>query len=295
MFQWPKVEIRKEADQIISMEARMTGKVMSKKLQTGGSAFGSRSLLSRALVCLCCLMSLAGCSGQGTSAAKVDQPQSIPPSARKADLLKQLERRFENPQAHYELGQLYQAEGLLQKAEYHYNVALGFDPVNAQAQAAMVKLFFDSGDTAKGKTYADVYINQVSGSAVQSLRLAMAFQEVQLDEYALTCYQQALNLAPNSARVNKQIGYYYLSKNDKVRAKEYLECSFNLDRIQPDVARELGRLGVPIERRPKAETSTAKIEKAAGQAGEQDKQYRIETKHGMIQVEPVRPKKGETK
>jgi tetratricopeptide (TPR) repeat protein len=276
------------------MEARMTGNVMIKKLQTGGFAFGSRSLLSHALVCLC-LMSLAGCNGQGTSAAKVDQPRSIPPSAKKAELLKQLERRFENPQAHFELGQLYQAEGLLQKAEYHYNVALGFDPVNAQAQAAMVKLFFDSGDPAKGKTYADVYINQVSGSAVQSLRLAMAFQEVQLDEYALTCYQQALNLAPNSARVNKQIGYYYLSKGDKVRAKEYLVRSFQLDPNQPEVAGELGRLGVEVRIPQRAETASKQLEKPSPQPGAEEKIYKVQTRGGLIQVEPVRTKKVEQK
>mgnify|MGYP001586083777 FL=1 len=240
-------------------------------------------------------MSLAGCNGQGTSVAKVDQPRSIPPSAKKADLLKQLERRFENPQVHFELGQLYQAEGLLQKAEYHYNVALGFDPANAQAQAAMVKLFFDSGDTAKGKTYADVYINQVSGSAVQSLRLAMAFQEVQLDDYALTCYQQALNLAPNSARVNKQIGYYYLSKNDKARAKEYLVRSFQLDPNQPEVAGELGRLGVEVRIPQKTETASKQLEKPTPQPGAEEVTYKVQTRGGLIQVEPVRPKKTEKK
>lgn len=277
------------------MEARMTGKVKSKKSQTGGFAFGSRSFLSRALVCSCCLMSLAGCNGQGTSVSKVDQSRSIPPSARKAELLKELERKFENPQAHFELGQLYQAEGLLQKAEYHYNVALGFDPVNAQAQAAMVKLFLDSGDAAKGKTYADVYINQTSGSAVQSLRLAMAFQEVQLDEYALTCYQQALNLAPNSARVNKQMGYYYLSKGDKVRAKEYLVRSFQLDPNQPEVAGELGRLGVEVRIPQRTETAGKQLAKPSPQPGAEEVTYRFQNRGGLIQVEPVKTKKSATK
>jgi Tfp pilus assembly protein PilF len=210
-------------------------------------------------------------------------------------LLNQLERKFENPQAHFELAQLYQAEGLLQKAEYHYNVALGFDPAHAQAQAAMVKLFFESGDPGKGKTYVDIYVNQAAGSAVQSLRLAMAFQTEELDEYALMCYQQALNLAPNSARVNKQIGYYYLSKNDKVRAKEYLVRSFQLDPSQPEVAGQLGRLGVEVRIPRKAETTSRTLGKPAGQAGEEEREWRILAKHGLIQVEPIRPKKGEKK
>jgi tetratricopeptide (TPR) repeat protein len=279
------------------MEARMTRKVKSKRSQTGGFAFGSRSLclFPLALVVLYCLVSLVGCDEQATSGPKVGQAQSIPPAARKAELLKQLERRFENPQAHFELGQLYQAEGLLAKAEYHYNVALGFDPVNVQAQAAMVKLFLNGGDAAKSKTYADNYINQAANSAVQSLRLGTAFQKEELDEYALTCYQQALNLAPNSARVYKQLGYYYLSKSDKVRAKEYLVHSFQLDPNQPEVAGELGRLGVEVKIPQKTETGSKQLEKPSGQAAEEEKQYKIQMRGGLIQVEPVRPKKGEKK
>lgn len=275
----------------------MAVKDKDRKIETGCFAFGSGSVLVFifALFFICSTLLLIGCESQPTTAAKVDQARSIPPAAKKADLLNQLERKFENPQAHFELAQLYRAEGLLQKAEYHYNVALGFDPAHAQAQAAMVKLFLESGDPAKGKTYADVYVNQAAGSAVQSLRLAMAFQDEGLDEYALTCYQQALNLAPNSARVNKQIGYYYLSKNDKVRAKEYLVRSFQLDPNQPEVAGQLGRLGVEVRIPRKAETTSKTLPKPAGQAGEQEKEWKIETKHGLIQVEPILPKKGEKK
>ena len=54
-------------------------------------------------------------------------------------------------------------------------------------------------------------------------------------------------MSPNSAEINKQIGYYYLSKNDNVRAKDFLIRSFDLNRNQPEVAGELGRLGVVIE------------------------------------------------
>jgi Tfp pilus assembly protein PilF len=241
------------------------------------------------------MLSVVGCNSGQTASAKVDRAKNIPAAARKAELLKELERRFENPQAHFELAQLYQAEGLLQKAEYHYNVAMTFDPVHTQAQAAMVKLFLESGDPGKGKTYADVYVNQASGSAVQSLRLAMAFQREGLDPYALTCYQQALNLAPNSATIHKQIGYYYLSKGDKAQAKEYLVRSFQLDPNQPEVAGELGRLGVEVKIPRKIEAGTPKLEKPAAQGSEQRKEWKITSRQGLFQVEPVLPKKVKTK
>ena len=196
---------------------------------------------------LCCVFLFGGCNDPNAKVAGADQVDSIPAEQRKADLLRILNRRFENPDAHFELGQVYQAEGLWTKAEYHYNVALSFDPAHRQTQAAMVKLFLNSGDAAKSKTYAEIYMNQVAGSASQSLELALAFQKQQFDEYALDCYQQALQLAPNSAKIHRQMGFYYLNnKDDKVKAEEHFVLSYQSDPRQPDVARELGRLGVEV-------------------------------------------------
>ncbi len=142
-------------------------------------------------------------------------------------------------------------------------MALRFDPAHREAQAAMVKVFLDGGETAKAKTYADIYMNQVAGSASGSFRLGFAFQKLLLDEYAFDCYQQALHLAPNSARIHRQLGYYYLSKNDKVRGEEYLKRSFQLDPVQPEVAGELGRLGVEVRIPRKTENRTKQIDRIA--------------------------------
>lgn len=185
----------------------------------------------------------------GCGRASSKKPQEIaatPSELERTELQEKISRKFENPQAHYELGQSYQADGLWAQAQYHYNIAMSFDPAHRPAQAAMISALRASGDTAKAETTADVYISQVSGSAGESLRLALAFQKERLDDLALTCYQQALRLAPNSAKINRQIGYYYMSKQDLVRAKEYLYRSFQLNPNQPEVAGELGRLGVDV-------------------------------------------------
>ncbi|UCF15204.1 MAG: hypothetical protein JSW59_17500, partial [Phycisphaerales bacterium] len=224
----------------------MTAKVENKKLKTKYFAFGFGpvSILTFALL-ICSSVSLVGCNDQQSSAPPTQQV-SMPPEARKAELLNLLERKFENPDAHFHLAQIYHDEGLWAKAEYHYTVALTFDAAHAEAKAAMVKLFLDSGDSAKSKIHAEDYMIKASSSATQSLRLAMAFHAEQLDEYALDSYQQAFSLAPDSAKVNKEMGLYYLDKEDKVLAKEYLIRSFNLDSKQPEVAGELGRLGVEV-------------------------------------------------
>jgi len=180
---------------------------------------------------------------------------------RKTELLNQIEAKYENPSAHYELGKLYQADGLWDKAEWHYNVALGFDPVHRQAQAAIVKLLAESGNQARSELSAEIYMNQASTSAQASLRLGQAFQKELLDDYAVACYRQAMDLAPNSAAIHRQIGYYYLSKGDKVRAEEYLRRSFQLDPYQAEVAGALGRLGVVVQVPRKTEKNTGALDK----------------------------------
>ena len=174
-------------------------------------------------------------------------------NSQKEELLRQIDRKYENPQAHYQLGSLYHEDGMYDKAEFEYRVTLGFDPVNYKAQAAIVKSLQDKGDTQRSRMSADLYMNQAAVSAEASMLLGKAFQGRQLDDYALACYHQALNLAPNSAVLFRQIGYYYLAKGDEVRAEENLRRSFQLDPYQSEVAGELGRMGVMVQipREPK--------------------------------------------
>jgi tetratricopeptide (TPR) repeat protein len=261
----------------------MTGKIKSTQIKTGCFAFSSSRIpLFTFILLLCCalLLALVGCESKQMKNAEAERIRNLPLEARKANLEQSLKKKFENPVAHFELAQLYHSEGNWQKAEYHYNIALSFDPANTDAQVAMVKLFLDSGDTAKSKNYADTYITQAANSDIQSLRLAMAFQKQQLDEYAVACYQQALKLAPTSAKVNKEMAYYYLAKSDKDRAKEYLIRSYKLDPSQPDVAFELGRLGVEVKIQKKEGTEPDKTKEQP-----EEQPLQMVMRHGRVQFE----------
>src|SRR4030042_4352890 len=57
----------------------------------------------------------------------------------KTVLLKDLDKKYENPKAHYELGKLYHSQGMWDNAEWEYNKALAFDPMHHDAQASIVK------------------------------------------------------------------------------------------------------------------------------------------------------------
>jgi len=212
---------------------------------------------------LACVLLLTGCHlwpRQG----KAEKPKDIRPTPTeqtKAKLLKKIDRKFQDSDAHYQLGQIYQAEGLWAKAEHQYNLTLTFDPVHRKAQAARITVLQAMNNQSQAQTSAEFYINQASGSAAASLRLALAFQQQGLDDYTMTCYEQALNLAPESAKIHRQIGFYYLSREQTDKAKEYLLRSFQLDPHQPDVAGELGRLGVTVEIPRKSRKNTEKLDK----------------------------------
>jgi len=168
-----------------------------------------------------------------------------------AQLLAELQKKYENPQVHLELARLYHKAQNWLKAEGYYNNALGFDPANKAAQAGFVKLFIDRGEPAKAEQFANAYMGQAARTSVrETLRLGWEFKQLKLDDYTLRCFRQALAADPNSFEANKQLGFYYLEKGDTTQAKQYLRRSFELYPRQPDVAGALGKLGVVVELPP---------------------------------------------
>ena len=225
-----------------------------------------RTKLIALVFAVCTVLLFGGCNGSNKD-VKFKAPRQAGEVKRteaekqKARLLRKIDKKFENPEAHYELARLYQADALWSKAEYHYNNTLSFDPVHKGAQAGMIKVLLSMGDKPRAEIMADIYTNQVANSATDSLRLALAYQEQRLDEYALGLYRQALRLAPNSAKINRQIGYYYKSKGDDTQTKNYLTRSYQLDPMQPDVAGQLGRMGVLVQIPRKTQRNSRKLDK----------------------------------
>ncbi len=200
------------------------------------------------------LFAVWGCD-QGPRPARTGSIAPVSSSDKtEAMLLSQLDAKYENPQAHYELARLYHKSQNWLKADFHYNQAISFDPAYRAAQAGWIKMFIDRGETAKAEQYANSYMRQAASTVGEMLRLGWAFEGVGLDAYALRCYRQALDAAPDSPEANRQIGFYYLNKGDQAQAKQYLMRSFELNPRQPEVAGALGRLGVvvqtPIEPEP---------------------------------------------
>ena len=199
-------------------------------------------LLSGAL-----LLPFSGCENSTSQGPQVDPATGTVVEKTEAELLLEIEKKFDNPNAHYQLGRLYHRSRQWSKAEYHYNMASSLDPSQRGAQAGMVKLFMDRGETAKAEQFANSYIRQPGMDGMESVRLGWEFERLGLDAQAMRCFRQALAQEPDSAEVNKQVGFYYLGKGDNAKAKQHLQRSFELNPRQPDVAGALGRLGVVVE------------------------------------------------
>jgi len=174
-----------------------------------------------------------------------DEIDFVGSDLRKLELQQRLDRKYNDPGIHYELGKIYQSEGLWDKAIFEFTLAKSYDPVNWESAAAIVKTLYQDGKNDQAKATAEKYIKQAGYSAGSSLNLGKAFQTEMLDDEALTCYNHALKIAPTSAELNKQIGFYYYEKNDLIRAEQFLRRSFEIEPT-PEVSGALGRLGIAV-------------------------------------------------
>ena len=204
--------------------------------------------MTRTVITLSLVLAIVagGCESTSKATAPANEQTVVSQDQTKARLIEQLDKKYEDPETHYQLGKLYHGEGQLGKADFEYRVALGFNPVYYRAQAGVVKVTSEQEQVERAQIIAELYISQVAVSAPASLRLGKAFDSEGLGEYALSCYYQASGLTPKSAEPYKLLGFYYLSEKDQVRAEENLRRSFELDPYQSDVAGELGRMGVII-------------------------------------------------
>ena len=232
-----------------------------------GRQRGTRSIaagITLQVLLVSVLLVIWGCEQTPQRVASTSQIGTAPADENEARLLAELDQKFENPQAHYELARLYHKSQNWSKAEREYGYAISFQPGNKAAQAGLVKMYIDKGDTAKGEQFANSYLRQAAGSTTETLRLAAEFQKLGMDDYAFRGLQQALAAAPNSYEANRDMGMYYLGKNDTAKAKQYLVRSFEINPRQPDVAGALGRLGVVVELPPMPPDQTAQKPKVSG-------------------------------
>jgi tetratricopeptide (TPR) repeat protein len=227
---------------------------------------GRNAPLVLGLVCVSLFGGIAGCGLQSPDIDR-DYVNSIPD--KESYLLDKLSKRFENPDVHCELGRYYHSEGKWAKAQYHFDVALGFDPAHRATQAAYVKMLLDKGDRSEADQRVQRYQKQLLNAPLEMINLATALGKENLDTYALSCFNKALQIAPYSYEANKQMGLYYLTRKNDERAREFLTKSFELNPNQPEVAGALGRLGVVVEVPVKYQAQTtaetpAKVQKQPG-------------------------------
>ncbi len=168
----------------------------------------------------------------------------------KKRLLTRIGENYQDADAHYRLGKIYASEMQLQKAIYEYDVALSFDPALWPAQAAKLKALVDDDQSAKADVAAEMYINQTVSNIEGSLTLSKALESEGLDKYVVSSYKSGIAKFPDSAELNRGLGMFYIKKDNKELARDYLIKSIEIDPEQADVANELGKMGVKLQNQP---------------------------------------------
>jgi tetratricopeptide (TPR) repeat protein len=180
------------------------------------------------------LVIMAGCGPEKPAAPETEQT-----------LLNLISLKFENPDAHYKLAKLYHVQQQWIKAEYEYNIAIGFSPDNQWPEAGLVKMYEDWGRSDKAQAAMDKAMRSCVTDE-EMVMLAKALGKEGLHKQAQECYEYALAVAKNKGGIYKEMGYYYLTIGDKVRAEGAFRKSLELRPYQPDVSAELGRMGVKV-------------------------------------------------
>jgi tetratricopeptide (TPR) repeat protein len=229
------------------------GRWHNEGLTGGGLMAGARrefdlavevSMSTRAIQGLMLTVALALIAG--CQPAPTDSLAGLSAEQQKQKLYDQIESRYEIPQAHYKLGQIFEREGELRKAGYHYETAADFKPYFWAAQAASVKVYLDARMPDKPARLHGKWATMAS-SADDCLSLAKAYELVGLTAQAKAMYDKAENVAPKSAKAFKASGYFYLAGKDKATAETKFRRSFELDPYQSDVSAELGKMGVIVQ------------------------------------------------
>lgn len=160
-------------------------------------------------------------------------------------LLMQIDQKFENPDAHYKLAKIYHSQGQWIKAEYEYGIAIGFAPINKWPESGLVRMYRDWGRPELAQAALDKAMHTCNTDE-ELVMLAKGLQKEGLKEEPQACYEYALTAAKNKGGIYKEMGYYYLTIGDKVRAEDAFRKSLEIRPYQPDVSAELGRMGVKV-------------------------------------------------
>ena len=200
-----------------------------------------------------------GCAEQ--SKIEHQEPLGPPPEDaeygfKKLYYQKQLEQKYENPWAHYQLAKLYFSDGWWNKAQFHGELAVQFSPMMFEAQALVIKTLIASGKESLAKVKLKEYTDLAGDDTGKLYMLGKQLRENNLNQYAYDIYQSAYSDENTSADITRELGYYYLARGQKVMARKYFVESFELDPFQKDVAWELGRLGVAVKVQEKQDTQT---------------------------------------
>ncbi|MHC4744090.1 MAG: tetratricopeptide repeat protein, partial [Planctomycetota bacterium] len=110
-------------------------------------------------ILLACAIMLAGCNQVITPSPGTAKPKPAFYTGKQGPMLEKLDKRFQNSDTHFELGQSYRAEGNRAKAKYHFDIAIRFDPTNRPAQAALTKVLIDGGERSEADVGAKRYMS----------------------------------------------------------------------------------------------------------------------------------------
>lgn len=163
------------------------------------------------------------------------------------------------PDAHYNLGRVYQAQGFIKEALVEYQIALKLKPDYIAARRAYDSLKASLEDDVrqqlkiKGKDNIDKTVFKPL-PAEQAEKKGRELLSQNRPQEAIRYFEQAVRQRPDNLGLNKILGYLYFRQNRFANALKYYEKALELMPVDPEIPYAIGLIQMKTSLPEKAES-----------------------------------------
>lgn len=169
-----------------------------------------------------------------------------------------LEKDQKYPDAHYNLGRVYKAQGFIKEALVEFQIALKLNPnyVAAKRELNAIKASLENDVRAQLKIKGKENFNQTQFEPIPAAEAEKKARQLlnqgRADE-AIRYFEQALRQKEDDAGLNKMIGYLYFRQNRYSNSLERYSKAMQLSPADPEVPYAIGLIHMKTSMPEKAE------------------------------------------
>jgi tetratricopeptide (TPR) repeat protein len=202
---------------------------------------------------------------------------------------KAIEADNENAGAHYNLANLYMADGSKENAENHYREALALNDEMAEAHSNLGLLLEEKGDTDRALEHYQKAIELKPDYASPHNNIGNIFSKKNDFESAIPYYQEAIRLEPSFHDAHTNLGIALMRTSDIERAKQHFQAALETNPSNQRAQSGLAIIHSSAETSPELASPEALHQKALEHAARGEYDLAVENFKKILVIVPSEP------